>query len=354
MNIAAHIGQLVLEHECVIIPGLGGFLTNYHAAEINNRQHHILPPSRKLVFNAQLNTNDGLLANFLSQRLDISYKTSSLLLEVFANYCQRDLAEGKQISFGDLGVLDMNNHHKLEFYPNTTINYNEDAFGLKALALKTIVRKPEFNLQAPIQKAIKKPYKTKVVKLNSLTLRKVAAVLIPLGIFISAVLYLPSLIQNKNLQQTSVISFLDSVKSPVSSDVKLDNSEGELSVKESDELPIIEEIETKTEEDISVKENDAKKTRVNLNEFIVQKQRDIIPKGQFHIICGSFSEKDRAEALVGHLKSEGFTAFIAGQSQIGTYRVSIQSFANAQDAYRQINWIRNQGYDRAWILNKSF
>ena len=53
MDIAAHIGQLVLKQECVIIPGLGAFLTNYHAAEINPRQHHILPPTRKLVFNAQ-------------------------------------------------------------------------------------------------------------------------------------------------------------------------------------------------------------------------------------------------------------------------------------------------------------
>ena len=129
MDIAAHIGQLVLEHECVIIPGLGGFLTNYHAAEINQQQHRIQPPTRKLVFNAQLNSNDGLLAHYLSQRLDISYKTSLLLLEVFANYCQRDLAEGKQIAFGDLGILDKNSHHKLEFYPNTTINYNEDAKG---------------------------------------------------------------------------------------------------------------------------------------------------------------------------------------------------------------------------------
>jgi len=91
MDIAAHIGQLVMEHECVIIPGLGGFITDYRAAEINQLQHQILPPSRKLVFNAQINGNDGLLANFLSQRLDISYKTALLLLEVFANYCQRDL-----------------------------------------------------------------------------------------------------------------------------------------------------------------------------------------------------------------------------------------------------------------------
>ena len=232
MDIAAHIGKLVLEHECVIIPKLGGFLTNYNTAEIKPQQHHILPPSRTLVFNSQLNTNDGLLANYLANQLDISYKTSLLLLEVFVNYCQRDLAEGKQIAFGNLGMLDMNTNNKLEFHPNTSINYNEDAFGLKAIPLKSIERKPDFSLQAPLMKKLVKPPKTKVIKLNGLALRKIAAVIIPLGILISAVFYFPS--AHNNLQQTSLFSFLDSSKSALPSADK-DVNLGELKVQQAED-----------------------------------------------------------------------------------------------------------------------
>lgn len=350
MDIAAHIGQLVLEHECVIIPGLGAFLTNYHAAEINHHQHRIQPPTRNLVFNALLNTNDGLLAHHLSQRLDLSYKTSLLLLEVFANYCQRDLAEGKQISFGDLGILDRNAHNNLEFYPNTTVNYNEDAFGLKPIAIKAIERKPDFSLQAPIHKKEIKLPATKVITLNTLALRKIAAVLIPVAILVTAVFYLPTLVQNENIQQTSLFSFLDSLRS-TGSDKKGDNATTDFETKNAEVAGVTVEYQLAEE---SVLAEDANMEIVpEASEFIVQDEIEI-PKGQFHIICGSFSEKARAEALVNHLKEEGFAASIAGQSKYGTYRVSMQSFATSKDANKQINWVRHQGYDMAWILNKTF
>lgn len=349
MDIAAHISRLVLEHECVIIPGLGGFLTNYHAAQINDRQHQILPASRSLVFNSQLNTNDGLLANYLSQRLNISYKTSLQVLEVFVSYCQRDLAEGKQIAFGELGILDMNAHFKLEFHPNTSINYNEDAFGLKPIALKRIERKPDFSLQAPLQKVVVKPNTNKVIKLNVQTLQRIAAVLIPIAVLIGTVFYLPSLMQQpSNLQQTSVLSFLDSSETNKASASKKPSQIVEDNrVDESETNPISNQEE---KNEMVNAELDA----ANATEFIVKEVSIEQPKGQYHIICGSFIEKERADALVRSLRAEGFKAFVAGQSKIGTYRVSMQSFTNAQDATKQVQWLRHQGYSMAWILNKNF
>lgn len=355
MDIAAHIGQLVMEHECVIIPGLGGFITNYRAAEINQRQHQILPPSRKLVFNAQLNGNDGLLANFLSQKLDISYKTALLLLEVFANYCQRDLAEGKQISFGDLGILDKNVHNKLEFYPNNAINYNEDSFGLKALDLQMMERKSDFSLRAPIIKKEVRAHTTNIIQLNTSVLRKIAALLIPFGLLIGAVFYLPSIVQNKYLQQTSFFSFLDNFKQSETSDSNIDNSKTESTTEELTDSSNTESESTAAEAvDSENIENESEITTPVSTDLIVRDRIADLPKGKFHVICGSFGEKSRADALVARLKSEGFAAFIAGQSQLGTYRVSIQSFTNLNDASRQMQWIREQGFDKAWILNKRF
>lgn len=353
MDIAAHIGKLVLEHECVIIPDLGAFLTNYHAAEIN-QQNRIQPPTRNLVFNAQLNTNDGLLAHHLTQRLDISYKTSLQLLELFASYCQRDLAEGKRISFGELGILDRNNHNKLEFYPNTSINYHEDAFGLKPLAINAIERKPDFSLRAPLlKKEIKLPV-TKVITLNRSALRKVAAVLIPIAILVSALVYLPSLVQNKNVQQTSVLSFLDSSKASIFSAEEIDNTATDQMTGYSEENIGIDDVEVDAAEMSTLIEDANIENISEATEFIVQEHNIDVPKGQFHIICGSFIEKDRAEALINHLKSDGFTAYLAGQSKFGTYRVSMKSFTSSVDAHKQINWVRHQGYDKAWILNKIF
>ena len=275
------------------------------------------------------------------------------MLEVFSQLCQRDLAEGKQIDFGDLGILDRNSHHKLEFYPNTTINYNEDAFGLKPLAIKPFERKPDFGLQAPIRKTEIRPSTAKVIKLNNAVLRKVAVVLIPLAFLISAVFYLPTLISNKQLNQTSVFSFLDSLKFSVFSNEKSDDANNEILVEEPIETQTEAVVENITDEDSNSIEEE---TEVDSypSEFIVQEPNAEVPEGLYHIICGSFVEKDRAEALVDDLKAEGFDAFVAGQSNSGTYRVSMQSFPNFMEASRQIEWIRQKGYDRAWILKKRF
>jgi len=352
MDIAAHIGQLVLEHECVIIPGLGAFLTNSHASEINQRHHSIQPPIRSLVFNAQLNSNDGLLAHYLSQRLDFSYRTSLHLLEVFASYCQRDLADGKQIAFGDLGILDKNSHHKLEFYPNTAINYNEDAYGLKPLAIKSIEREAGFGLNAPIRKMETRSKTAKVIAINR-TLRKVAAVLIPAAILLSALLYLPSVVQNKQLHQSSVFSFMDSLKSSIFSNDKPDDTAIETTIEATFEIPASEIAGEKAALDL-VADKKETETIENPSEISVEKLTVEIPKGNYHIICGSFVEMKRAEAMVNHLKAKGFQAYVAGQSKSGSFRVSIQSCANSEDASRQIKLIRYQGYDMAWILKKTY
>jgi len=349
MDIAAHIGQLVMEHECVIIPGLGAFLTNYHSAEINTQQNLISPPSKSLVFNAQLVSNDGILAHYLSQRLEISYKTSLMLLDIFSAYCHRDLAEGKKISFGDLGILDKNESNKLEFYPNTAINYNEDAFGLKPLTLKAVSHKPNYRLISPISEKEDKETRQKIT-LNTISFSRVAAVLIPLAIFVSTLFYFPTLKTNDNLQRSSILSYLNSSNTSLFTLDNLNNKEvvGNATVK-----ILAESITNKEVNTVVEPLPEPKATRKPL-EIIVKDLKSEAPQGQFHIICGSFGEKDRAEAMVNQLKSEGFKASIAGQSTYGTFRVSIQSFRYEEEASRQISWVRNHGFKKAWVLNKSF
>ena len=59
-----YICELLYDHDCVIIPGLGGFIANFEPARIIRKQHTIMPPSKKIAFNGKLKNNDGLLADF--------------------------------------------------------------------------------------------------------------------------------------------------------------------------------------------------------------------------------------------------------------------------------------------------
>lgn len=74
MKIAHYIADLLFEHECVVIPGLGGFITKDHPASIHPLKHQFKPPSREIVFNPHLRTNDGLLLSLIAQSENLSYQ----------------------------------------------------------------------------------------------------------------------------------------------------------------------------------------------------------------------------------------------------------------------------------------
>jgi len=67
MKIARYIGDLLYDYECVVIPGLGGFLTNDKPASIQPNTHYFHPPFKQVMFNAYLKTNDGLLVNYIAR-----------------------------------------------------------------------------------------------------------------------------------------------------------------------------------------------------------------------------------------------------------------------------------------------
>ena len=62
IELERHIEILLLSNDCVIVPGLGGFMTHHVEAHFDERDYMFLPPLRTLGFNPQLNINDSLLA----------------------------------------------------------------------------------------------------------------------------------------------------------------------------------------------------------------------------------------------------------------------------------------------------
>ena len=64
MNITLYINKLLNLHDCVILPGFGGFVTNYVNAKVSEK--NIFSPPRKIVaFNRNLKNDDGLLINYI-------------------------------------------------------------------------------------------------------------------------------------------------------------------------------------------------------------------------------------------------------------------------------------------------
>ena len=82
-TIARHISSLLYDHECVIVPRLGAFLTNEVGASIDVNRGLLLPPRKEIVFNAQLSHNDGVLINAVAQSEGITFSEASKNIEAF-------------------------------------------------------------------------------------------------------------------------------------------------------------------------------------------------------------------------------------------------------------------------------
>ena len=68
MKLEQYISELLYQYDCVVVPGLGGFVANYKSATIQPIQNTFSPPSKSISFNKNLNANDGLLANLIAQK----------------------------------------------------------------------------------------------------------------------------------------------------------------------------------------------------------------------------------------------------------------------------------------------
>ena len=55
-----HIAKLLLDNDCVIVPGFGGFMAHHIAASYDEKNHIFLPPTRTVGFNPRLSSGAGL------------------------------------------------------------------------------------------------------------------------------------------------------------------------------------------------------------------------------------------------------------------------------------------------------
>jgi len=134
VDIRKYIKELLFLHDCVIIPGFGGFVTNYQSSEIQRFKNVIYPPSKSLLFNKRLQTNDGILVNHIAQQEKLDYKTAEEKVRQFSESWNRLIDNKGMLLFPDIGKLYINSSSALVFLPELRKNYLPETFGLKPIA----------------------------------------------------------------------------------------------------------------------------------------------------------------------------------------------------------------------------
>jgi nucleoid DNA-binding protein len=130
MDITAFIRELLFSHDCVIVPGFGGFIGNYNPARIDKSTSTFYPPVKQISFNRNLSHNDGLLVGRISESAKVNYGDARNLVEEYVASLKKKLEKGEKIVFDNIGSFINNQEGNIQFEPDTSVNYHLDSFGL--------------------------------------------------------------------------------------------------------------------------------------------------------------------------------------------------------------------------------
>lgn len=132
VDITAFIRELLFGHDCVIIPGFGGFIGNYTPARIDKNSGTFYPPVKQISFNRNLNHNDGLLVGRISGSENLNYGDARSMVEEFVEGIRRKLDKGEKVVFDHIGSFLNNQEGSIQFEPDKSANYHLDSYGLES------------------------------------------------------------------------------------------------------------------------------------------------------------------------------------------------------------------------------
>lgn len=132
VDITVIIRELLFGHDCVIIPGFGGFIGNYTPARIEKNSGTFYPPVKQISFNRNLNHNDGLLVGKISGSSEINYGDARDMVEAFVGDIRRKLNKGEKVILDRIGSFVNNQEGNVQFEPDINVNYHLDSYGLES------------------------------------------------------------------------------------------------------------------------------------------------------------------------------------------------------------------------------
>lgn len=182
IELSRHIESLLLEHNCVIVPDLGGFVTQYVPARYVAEERLFLPPCRNVGFNPQLTLNDGLLVESYMQTYDTSYPEATKMIAAAVDSLREELKESGELELHGIGKIRLSMDGHYDFEPCEAGVLSPELYALDAV----IVARRDAETEEPAEekiKAIRAPKKKKksaayVVRINKELVNYAAAAVI--------------------------------------------------------------------------------------------------------------------------------------------------------------------------------
>lgn len=138
IEIDRHIEILLLSNDCVIVPGLGGFMAHHVEARYDEEEQRYLPPLRTLGFTPLLKLNDSLLAQSYIEAYDISYPEATRRIEEEVDELKQHLCNEGEYELKGIGTLRINDEGNYIFEPCEAGILTPDLYGLHPFEIKRL------------------------------------------------------------------------------------------------------------------------------------------------------------------------------------------------------------------------
>ena len=364
IEIERHIEILLLSNDCVIVPGLGGFMAHHMSARYDEADRLFLPPLRTLGFNPQLQLNDHLLVQSYIETYDISYPEALRRIEEeVAELKQHVEAEG-EYDLNGIGVLRMNDEGHYEFEPCEAGILTPEFYGLSTFemptlqqllaAQQTVEDEPAqvVTLPAKKQEAVAEEVKledaqepdrqepdTLVIRMSWVR-NFVAAAAAVLAFFI-----ISNPVTNSNdgmeVQQSSMISAVASHENSLQHNASADQTENQIVAKNN---PCDYDEEMQAENAVETPTSIAETPKAEPVKAVAER---------YTIVLASQTPMKHAEEFMARLSKKGFsqmtTMEMASSSKV---RVVYGNYASETDAQNELRSLRQKdsSFREAWVL----
>lgn len=328
MKIKEYIKELLLTNQGVIIPGLGGFVSEYEPAAFDLSENKFLPPSKKISFNPDYTYQDNLLSEYIGEKELIDLSEAKKQIEDFVKDSKFKLKKGETIHFEGIGSLSKSSKGSIQFSQDKDANLLTDSFGLTSIQAN---QKVVPNLQD--KPDVPRKSNKKLILFGSIT----TFVLI----LIASVWYVTN-----GFSDFSIFSFNTGNEQLAEHNSIKEITENNLdSIAREDSLKalIVNSIDNNTDKKDALfyQEPD------NANSEKSAKEPNY---KEFHIIAGSFKRLENAEKFSKELEQKGYNPQIinSGESLI---RIAIYTYTDETEALKKLYKLReNSEIKTVWIL----
>ena len=334
-----HISELLYGHDCVIVPELGGFVANYAPAKIHPVQHTFIPPSKNIVFNKNLKSNDGLLANHIVVSENTTYPQALKYISHFVENATLQLKNGAKVKIDEVGTLFLDVERNIQFEPDGT-NHLPEAFGLAQFQSPAIKRDTGIKR---IEKELK-DRKAIPAERKKINVKRYVALAIAMPV-IFAMVWIPlrtDLLKNINYADLNPFASKE-VKRPAVKDIPKTTTVAVVIPKNdtASTTPAVEEAATTPVTATLVEPVKADTTAVAT---VTPVNSDL----RFHLVAGCFQIQENAVKFVASLQEQNINAAIIGQNDKGLYVVSCGDYATRRQANDELSNLRKL-QPNAWL-----